>query len=365
MNNMQLNFMLLVKSHLQSYPCPLQINTFWNFGFLLGIAIFLQIVTGLIISIHYSSDSATSFLSVYFLIKEVYNGAILRSFHANGASVVFLFAFIHLSRSLYYSSYIYNPNTFISGVIIFLALMAIAFMGYVLPYGQMSFWGATVITNLLSPFPSVIEFLAGGFNISNPTIKRFFVFHFVLPFVVLAIVILHLFYLHYLSSTNPLRFSTNNKIPFFPYLILKDTFSLMILLAGYFLQCHFGLLTLSHPDNSLEANPLVTPLHIVPEWYFLIQYSMLKAIPNKNTGFIVLVTSITFLFLLTESRNMSSLTIINQSNIFLNYVFLISLTLLYIGAQFPLPVYITKIRVLTLYYYGLLAAILLSRKKNY
>jgi len=358
------SFILLVKSHLQSYPCPLQINTFWNFGFLLGIAIFLQILTGLVISIHYSSDSSLSFLSVYFLIKEVYNGSILRSFHANGASIVFLFAFIHLSRSLYYRSYLYNPNTFITGLIIFLALMAIAFMGYVLPYGQMSFWGATVITNLLSPFPSVIEFLAGGFNISNPTIKRFFVFHFILPFIALAIVLLHLFYLHYLSSTNPLRFSTNNKIPFFPFLVLKDSYSLFLVFALYFLQCHFSFLTLSHPDNSLQANPLVTPLHIVPEWYFLIQYSMLKAIPNKNTGFIVLITSITFLFLFTETRSITSLTTLNQPSLLINYIFLISLLLLYIGAQFPLPVYISKIRVLTFYYYTLLSTILLTRTKH-
>jgi ubiquinol-cytochrome c reductase cytochrome b subunit len=193
-------------------------------------------------------------------------------------------------------------------------------MGYVLPFGQMSFWGATVITNLLSPFPNVVEYLSGGFSISNSTTKRFFIFHFILPFFVLAIVVIHLFYLHFLSSSNPIRYSTNNKIPFFPYLILKDVFSLFLVIALYFFQCTFGLFVLSHPDNSLEANPLVTPLHIVPEWYFLIQYAMLKAIPNKNSGFIILITSITVFILLIENRNFTTLTCISFQSIFINYI---------------------------------------------
>ena len=241
-------------------------------------------------------------------------------------------------------------------------LMAIAFLGYTLPYGQMSFLGATVITNLLSPFPNVIEWCLGGFTVSNPTIKRFFIFHFILPFVLMALVCLHIFYLHFHSSSNPLRISTNNKIPFFPYLILKDCFSLFILLAFYFIQCHYGLLSLSHPDNSVPANPLVTPAHIVPEWYFLVQYSILKCIPNKNTGFLGLVTSITFLFLLTESRNVTTLTSMSTpiASLSLNFLFLITLVFFYIGAQAPTPIYISTARVLTVYYYLLLHCILLT-----
>ena len=364
LNYASLNFMLLVKSHLGSYPTPLQINTFWNFGFLLGITIVIQIITGIFLTIHYSSDMSNSFMSLYFLSREVYYGGLLRYFHANGASFVFLFAFLHLARSLYYSSYFYNPNTFITGIIIFLMLMAIAFIGYVLPFGQMSFWGATVITNLMTPFPVVIEYLLGGFTVSNPTIKRFFIFHFILPFVMLAIVILHLFYLHYMSSNNPLRINTNNKIPFFPYLVLKDTFSLFLVFTLMGFQSFFGVLTLSHPDNSLEANPLVTPLHIVPEWYFLIQYAMLKAIPNKNSGFIILVTSITILFLLTESKHMTTMVTINHSNLSINYFFLTCLLLLYIGAQYPTVTYIFFARILTVFYYLFIFSILLTHSST-
>ena len=174
--------------------------------------------------------------------------------------------------------------------------MATAFMGYVLPFGQMSFWGATVITNLLSPFPCLIEWVSGGHYVYNPTLKRFFLFHFLLPFILCGFRILHLFYLHLLSSNNPLRNSRNNKIPFFPFIFQKDVFGLIIILCLYLLQTHFGISSFSHPDNALEVCGLLTPLHIVPEWYFLCQYAMLKAVPNKNAGFIILLTSIFLLF---------------------------------------------------------------------
>merc|ERR1712036_44466 len=166
--------------------------------------------------------------------------------------------------------------------------------GYVLPFGQMSFWGATVITNLLSPFPSLIEWVCGGYCIHNPTLKRFFLFH--------------LFYHHFHSSNNPLRLNTNNKIPFFPFIFHKDLFGLVLILCLYFLQTHFGVSSLSHPDNALEACALLTPLHIIPEWYFLCQYAMLKAVPNKNAGFIILLTSILIFFLFGEIRNLTTFT---------------------------------------------------------
>jgi len=183
-----------------------------------------------------------------------------------------------------------------------LFLMAIAFIGYVLPFGQMSFWGATVITNLLSPFPSLVEWVCGGYCVHSPTLKRFFIFHFILPFLLCGFVVIHLFYLHYHGSNNPLRLNTNSKISFFPFIFQKDFFGLMLVLCLYFLQTHFGISTLSHPDNALEVSRLTTPLHIVPEWYFLCQYAILKAVPNKNAGFIVLLTSILVLFFLGEIR---------------------------------------------------------------
>merc|ERR1712003_437000 len=182
-------------------------------------------------------------------------GWCLRYFHSSGASFVFLFLFLHLGRAMFYGSYFYNPNTWFSGIVLLLFLMAIAFMGYVLPFGQMSFWGATVITNLFSPFPCLVEWVCGGYCVCNPTLKRFFHFH---------------------SSNNPSRLNTNNKIPFFPFILIKDFFGFIVISCLYFLQIHFGVSSLSHPDNALEACALLTPLHIVPEWYFLCQYSLLK-----------------------------------------------------------------------------------------
>merc|ERR1711944_129983 len=226
-----------------------------------------------------------------------------------------------------------NPNTWFAGILILFFLMAIAFMGYVLPFGQMSFWGATVITNLLSPFPSLIEIVCGGYCVHSPTLKRFFFFHFLLPFLLCGFVILHLFYLHFLSSNNPLRNSTNNKIPFFPFILLKDFFGLILVLCLYFHQTHFGVSSLSHPDNALEACALLTPLHIVPEWYFLCQYAMLKAVPNKNSGFIILLTSILLLFIFGEIRNITSLVLLNNNSFLLSFFFYIILCFLWIGAQ--------------------------------
>merc|ERR1712079_195090 len=356
-------FVLLVKSHLESYPCPLQINFFWNFGFLLGVAIILQIITGIFLALHYTSDLNSAYFSLFFIIREVFYGWSLRYFHSSGASFVFLFLFLHLGRAMFYGSYFYNPNTWFSGIVLFLFLMAIAFMGYVLPFGQMSFWGATVITNLLSPFPSLIEWVSGGYCVHSPTLKRFFLFHFLLPFILCGFAILHLFYPHLLSSNNPLRNSRNNKIPFFPFIFQKDVFGLIIVLCLYFLQTHFGVSSLSHPDNAFEACALLTPLHIVPEWYFLCQYAMLKAVPNKNAGFIILLTSIFALFFFGEIRNLTTLCLLNNNH----YSYLLSLfyglflSFLWIGAQFPQEKFLSYARILTLYYYFLLMCILFSK----
>merc|ERR1712190_199461 len=241
----KLYFVLLMKSHLQSYPCPLQINFFWNLGFFLGVAIIIQIITGIFLALHYTSDLNSAYFSLFFLIREVYYGWCLRYFHSSGASFVFLFHILHLGRAMFYGSNFYNPNTWFSGILLFLLLTAIAFVGYVLPFGQMSFWGATVITNLLSPFPSLVEWVCGEYCVHNPTLKRFFLFHFQLPFLLCGFVVLHLFYLHFLSSNNPLRNSTNNKIPFFPFILQKDYFGLVLILCLYFLQTHFHISSFS------------------------------------------------------------------------------------------------------------------------
>merc|ERR1739838_981307 len=359
-------FVLLMKSHLQSYPCPLQINFFWNLGFLLAVAIILQIVTGIFLALHYTSDLHSAYFSVFFLIREVYYGWSLRYVHSSGASFVFLFLFLHLGRAIFYGSYFYSSSTWFSGILLLFFLMAMAFMGYVLPFGQMSFWGATVITNLLSPFPCLVEWICGGYCVHCPTLKRFFLFHFIFPFLLCGFLFLHLFYLHFLSSNNPLRNSTNNKIPFFPFIFLKDFFGLILILCLYFLQTHFHVSSLSHPDNALEASALLTPLHIVPEWYFLCQYAMLKAVPMKNAGFIVLLTSIFALFFFGEIRNLTTFCLLNNNSFSLSksYFFLLVLTFLWIGAQFPQEKFLSYARILTLYYYFLLMCILFPKKKK-
>merc|ERR1712117_839975 len=305
---------------------------------------------------HYTSDLNSAYYQIFFLIREVYYGRCLRFFHSSGASFVFFFLFLHLGRAMFYGSYFYCPNTWFSGILLLFFLMAIAFSGYVLPFGQMSFWGATVITNLLSPFPSLIEWLCGGYCVHSPTLKRFFLFHFLLPFLLIFFLFLHLFYLHFLSSSNPLRNSTNNKIPFFPFIFLKDFFGLILILCLYFLQTHFGISSLSHPDNALEACALLTPLHIVPEWYFLCQYAILKAVPNKNAGFITLFTSILILFIFGEIRNLTTLCVLPLVNngFSLSSFFLSFLSFLWIGAQFPQEKFLSYGRILTLHYYFLL-----------
>ena len=224
------------------------------------------------------------------------------------------------------------------------------------------FWGATVITNLLSPFPCLIEWVCGGHYVYNPTLKRFFLFHFQLPFFFCGFIILHLFYLHFHSSNNPLRLNTNNKIPFFPFIFLKDFLGFILILCLYLLQTHFGISSFSHPDNALEVCGLLTPLHIVPEWYFLCQYAMLKAVPNKNAGFIILLTSIFTFFFFGEIRNLTTFTrLMDYNNGFsISSLFLSLLVFLWIGAQFPQEKFLSYGRILTLDFYFLLMCILFS-----
>jgi len=348
-------YVSIIKSHLVTYPCPGSINSFWNLGFLLGFSIVGQLSTGLLLALYYTSEINSAYFSVFFLIREVYYGWFLRYFHSSGASFVFLFLFVHLGRGLFYGSYFYNSNTWFTGILILFLLIIIAFLGYVLPFGQMSFWGATVITNLLSPFPGVIEWLCGGYSVHSPTIKRFFVFHFVLSFVLLGFILLHLFYLHFHSSNNPLRLNGNNKIPFFPYIFIKDFFTLIIVLCVYITQCHFGISTLSHPDNALEACAFLTPLHIVPEWYFLCQYTMLKVIPNKNGGFVMLLASVFCLFFLGETKKLCPLKKMMTStseNKNISVFFGVFVCFVVIGAQFPQEQFLSYGRVLISWYFA-------------
>nr|QCT05471.1 cytochrome b [Eliurus tanala]QDJ00044.1 cytochrome b [Eliurus ellermani] len=283
-------------------PAPSNISSWWNFGSLLGICLILQIATGLFLAMHYTSDTTTAFSSVTHICRDVNYGWLIRYLHANGASMFFICLFIHVGRGMYYGSYM-SIETWNMGIILLFAVMATAFMGYVLPWGQMSFWGATVITNLLSAIPyigtTLVEWIWGGFSVDKATLTRFFAFHFILPFIIVALVMVHLLFLHETGSNNPSGLnSDSDKIPFHPYYTIKDILGVLLLLLFLISLVLFTPDLLGDPDNYTPANPLNTPPHIKPEWYFLFAYAILRSIPNKLGGVLALILSILVLALL-------------------------------------------------------------------
>nr|YP_010688300.1 cytochrome b [Layahima zonata]WBR65689.1 cytochrome b [Layahima zonata] len=292
----------IANNALVDLPAPSNISAWWNFGSLLGLCLIIQIVTGLFLAMHYTADINMAFNSVTHIIRDVNYGWLIRTIHANGASFFFICIYLHIGRGLYYGSYMFM-HTWSIGVLILFLVMATAFMGYVLPWGQMSFWGATVITNLLSAIPylgtTLVQWLWGGFAVDNATLTRFFTFHFLLPFIVAAATMIHLLFLHQTGSNNPLGINSNfDKIPFHPYFSFKDIIgfiTMTFLLLMITLHTPYGL---GDPDNFIPANPLVTPVHIQPEWYFLFAYAILRSIPNKLGGVIALVMSIAILFIM-------------------------------------------------------------------
>nr|AOQ30566.1 cytochrome b [Cynoscion regalis]WNH22933.1 cytochrome b [Cynoscion regalis] len=277
-------------------PAPSNISAWWNFGSLLALCLGAQIVTGLFLAMHYTSDISMAFSSVAHICRDVNYGWLIRNLHANGASFFFICLYLHIGRGLYYGSYLYK-ETWNIGVVLFLLVMMTAFVGYVLPWGQMSFWGATVITNLLSAVPYVgntlVQWIWGGFSVDNATLTRFFAFHFLLPFIVAAATLLHLLFLHETGSNNPLGLNSDtDKIPFHPYFTYKDILGFAILIICLTALALFSPNLLGDPDNFTPANPLVTPPHIKPEWYFLFAYAILRSIPNKLGGVLALLASI-------------------------------------------------------------------------
>lgn len=283
-------------------PRPSNISIWWNFGSLLGLCLIIQTISGLFLAIHYTSDISTAFNSIIHIIQDVNNGWILRILHANGASLIFVCVYIHVSRRIYYGSYLYT-FTWMSGMLILILIIATAFIGYVLPWGQISFWGATVITNLFSAIPylgnSLVQWIWGGFAIDNATLNRFFTFHFILPFLIIAIAIIHIIFLHQTGSNNPLGVNRNiDKIPFHPYFRIKDILGFLIILFLLITSTIIIPFILRDPDNFIIANPLVTPEHIQPEWYFLFAYAILRSIPNKLGGVIGLLLSINIIIII-------------------------------------------------------------------
>nr|YP_009992956.1 cytochrome b [Zeugodacus cilifer]QNO34166.1 cytochrome b [Zeugodacus cilifer] len=292
----------IANNALVDLPAPINISAWWNFGSLLGLCLIIQILTGLFLAMHYTADINLAFNSVNHICRDVNYGWLLRTLHANGASFFFICIYLHVGRGIYYGSYLFTP-TWLVGVLILFLVMATAFMGYVLPWGQMSFWGATVITNLLSAIPylglDLVQWVWGGFAVDNATLTRFFTFHFILPFIVLAMTLIHLLFLHQTGSNNPIGLNSNiDKIPFHPYFSFKDIVGFIIMVAALLLLTLINPYLLGDPDNFIPANPLVTPVHIQPEWYFLFAYAILRSIPNKLGGVIALVLSIAILAIL-------------------------------------------------------------------
>jgi len=280
----------IVNNHLIDYPSPINLSYAWSFGALAGICLVIQIITGIFLAMHYTPHIDLAFSSVEHIMRDVNNGWLLRYMHANGASMFFIVVYSHIFRSVYYGSYITpREHLWCSGVIIFLLMMATAFMGYVLPWGQMSFWGATVITNLFSAIPligpSIVDWLWGGFCVDNATLNRFFSLHFVMPFVIAGLIIVHIALLHKDGSNNPLGIESNSdKISFYPYFYVKDLFSLLVFVSLFSIILFYSPNALGHPDNYIPADPMSTPAHIVPEWYFLPFYAVLRSIPDKLGG---------------------------------------------------------------------------------
>nr|ALO77038.1 cytochrome b [Cryptocephalus sp. CRY01] len=347
----------MMNNSLIDLPSPSNISFMWNFGSLLGLCLMIQILTGVFLAMHYCPNIELAFNSISHICRNVNNGWLIRTLHANGASLFFVCLYIHIGRGIYYSSY-NLMETWMTGVTIFFMVMATAFLGYVLPWGQMSFWGATVITNLVSAIPYVgvliVQWLWGGFAVDNATLTRFFAFHFMLPFIISALVMIHLLFLHQTGSSNPLGISVNiDKIPFHPYFTYKDILGIIVTTSFLLTLNLTNPYLLGDPDNFTPANPLVTPIHIQPEWYFLFAYAILRSIPNKLGGVVALVASIAILYTLPFTNNKTF-----QSNQFypmnkLMFWMLTSIVLLltWIGARPVEDPFIIIGQVLTMIYF--------------
>nr|WKU83894.1 cytochrome b [Claraeola sicilis] len=347
----------IANNALVDLPTPTNISIWWNFGSLLGLCLIIQILTGLFLAMHYTADINMAFNSVDHICRNVNYGWLLRTLHANGASFFFICIYLHVGRGMYYGSYLFTP-TWLSGTIILFLVMATAFMGYVLPWGQMSFWGATVITNLLSAIPylglDLVQWIWGGFAVDNATLTRFFTFHFILPFIVLATVMIHLLFLHQTGSNNPMGLNSNlDKIPFHPYFSYKDISGFVMMMMLLTMLTLMNPYMLGDPDNFIPANPLVTPIHIQPEWYFLFAYAILRSIPNKLGGVIALVMSIAILMImpfynLSKFRGIQFYPI-NQILFWIMVTIIILLT--WIGARSVEDPFITIGQTLTILYF--------------
>nr|WMQ77843.1 cytochrome b [Lassaba albidaria] len=361
------NFLSLRKTHpiikiingsLIDLPSPSNISSWWNFGSLLALCLIIQIVTGLFLTMYYTANIEMAFYSVNYICRNVNYGWLIRTLHANGASFFFICIYLHIGRGIYYESFNLK-YTWMVGVIILFLLMATAFMGYVLPWGQMSFWGATVITNLLSAIPylgtMLVNWIWGGFAVDNATLTRFYTFHFLLPFIVLMMTMIHLLFLHQTGSNNPLGLNSNlDKIPFHPFFTFKDLIGFIMLMFFLIMLTLINPNMLGDPDNFIPANPLVTPVHIQPEWYFLFAYAILRSIPNKLGGVIALVMSILILIILpfTFNKKIQGIQFYPLNQILFWFFIMMVILLTWIGARPVEDPYIITGQLLTFFYFS-------------
>lgn len=348
----------IINNSLIDLPSPSNISSWWNFGSLLALCLIIQIITGLFLTIYYTANIEIAFYRVNYICRNVNYGWLIRTLHANGASFFFICIYFHIGRGIYYESFNLK-YTWIIGVIILFLLIATAFIGYVLPWGQISFWGATVITNLLSAIPYLgtilVNWIWGGFAVDNATLTRFYTFHFLLPFIITIITIIHLLFLHQTGSNNPLGINSNlDKIPFHPFFTYKDLIGFIILIIILTLLSLINPYLLRDPDNFIPANPLVTPVHIQPEWYFLFAYAILRSIPNKLGGVIALIISILILIILPFTFNKKIQGIqFYPLNQFLFWSFIsIVILLTWIGARSVEAPYIITGQILTIIYFS-------------
>ena len=359
--------------HVLQFPTPKNLNYFWTFGFILTMCLVTQIITGIILAMHYAPTTLNAFDSIEHIMRNVNYGWLIRYMHSNGASMFFLAVFIHMFRGLYYGSY-KEPREviWILGCIIYFLMIMTAFMGYVLPWGQMSFWAATVIINLVGTLPiigdTLTQLLLGGFAVDNPTLNRFFSLHYLLPFIIFGVVLLHIWALHVPGNNNPIGISVQGKqdtVSFHPYYTIKDFFAYTVFLVLFCYFIFYNPNILGHADNYIEADPMVTPAHIVPEWYLLPFYAILRAVPDKLAGVLLMFGSIAVLFFLPwlDSAKVRSARYRPIYKYFFVLFFIDCLVLGYLGGVVPEGIYLLLSRICTIYYFAFFLVVmpLLSR----
>ena len=358
----RLPIMEMVQGQALDFPTPKNLNYWWTFGGILAVMLVVQLVTGIVLAMHYTPEASVAFASVEHIMRDVNSGWMLRYLHANGASMFFIAVYIHIFRGMYYGSYKAPREVlWMIGVLIYLIMMATAFMGYVLPWGQMSFWGAKVITNLFSAIPfvgeSITTLLWGGYSVDNPTLNRFFSLHYLLPFVLAGLVGLHIWALHVPGNNNPTGVSVKSNqdtLPFHPYYTMKDAFAIVVFMMLYAAFTFYSPNYLGHAINYQEANPLVTPAHIVPEWYYLPFYAILRSIPDKLFGVLIFFASIAILFVLPwlDTSKVRSGTYRPVFRYFFWIFAVVCVALGYLGSKPPEGAYVFWSRVLTAYYFA-------------